>query len=316
MPPHTPNTHFPSEDDTGDEADGLLPCNPGTQDTLLTAPDFLEDDERSAIHVVAPAQGNQPVSIFREKHAEQLAFPNIFMGTSRPPTHQPVHYSELCKSEIRRSDRRVAQCVDNIFFKAKKTQMKTLTDKIQIAIRKIRPSSTPYTVGQVRDPAMQTSLLRHDEGYRLLATLRGSPPYFQKANKDLFAMIRTLGPATFFCSFSAAETRWHHLIRILSLIVDDTDLSSHDIDNLSFTEKCRLINSDPATSARHFDYQIQQLIKFIMSEPFVLGKILDFFYRTEFQVLCFPLEILQSCAIPSIYIHPYVRLLVRAAGYL
>ena len=31
---------------------------------------------------------------------------------------------DICKSELRRSDRRAAMCVENIFFKVKKLQMK------------------------------------------------------------------------------------------------------------------------------------------------------------------------------------------------
>ena len=40
-------------------------------------------------------------------------------------------------------------------------------------------------------------------------------PYFEKTKKDLFAMIRQLGPASLFCSFSSAETQWIHLLGIL-----------------------------------------------------------------------------------------------------
>ena len=53
-------------------------------------------------------------------------------------------------------------------------------------------------------------LINHDGGFRFLRTLRGSPPYFEKAKKDLFAMIRQLGPASLLCSFSSAETKWNH----------------------------------------------------------------------------------------------------------
>ena len=33
-------------------------------------------------------------------------------------------------------------------------------------------------------------------------------------------MIRQLGLATLFCSFSAAETKWNHLLRILGKLID------------------------------------------------------------------------------------------------
>lgn len=55
--------------------------------------------------------------------------------------------------------------------------------------------------------------IHEDEGFRVLRNLRGSPPYFENCKKDLFAMIRQLGNSTWFCSFSAAETRCSLLLK-------------------------------------------------------------------------------------------------------
>ena len=57
------------------------------------------------------------------------------------------------------------------------------------------------TAGVLKTTEGLQSLINHDDGFRFLKTLRGSPPYFEKAKKDLFAMIRQLGPASLFCSF-------------------------------------------------------------------------------------------------------------------
>ena len=49
-------------------------------------------------------------------------------------------------------------------------------------------------------------------------------------------------------------------------------------------KKCRLIQSDPVTCARHFDYQISQFItNFLLSKAQPLGNISDWFYRVEYQ---------------------------------
>ena len=37
----------------------------------------------------------------------------------------PIHYSDVAKSELRRSDRRVAHCVENVFFQNKKGSNET-----------------------------------------------------------------------------------------------------------------------------------------------------------------------------------------------
>ena len=86
---------------------------------MLTATDFVEDNERQHILNVAPGEGNVPLSVFRDKHSEELAYPGIFLGQARPDNKDrlvKINYSDICKSELRRSDRRAATCVENIFF--------------------------------------------------------------------------------------------------------------------------------------------------------------------------------------------------------
>ena len=98
-------------------------------------------------------------------------------------------------------------CVENIFFKTKKLQMKILLRKSQIAMRKSKGNNRTLTAGQLKQQGTLEQLVHLDEGYNFLRELRGSPPYFEKAKKDIFAMITQLGPAILFCSFSSAETQ-------------------------------------------------------------------------------------------------------------
>jgi hypothetical protein len=161
--------------------------------------------------------------------------------------------------------------------------MKLLLGQSQLAIRKCKMGNRTLTAGELKTPEGLTILICHD-GYKFLRALRGSPPYFEKAKKDLFAMIRQLGPASLFCSFSSAETKWNHLLRILGKLVDHKDYSDEQLDNLNWDEKCRLIQSDPVTCARHFDYQFNTFLKdFLTSEIAPLGKLKDWFYRVEYQ---------------------------------
>lgn len=56
------------------------------------------------------------------------------------------------------------------------------------------------------------------------------------------------------------------------------------LENLNWEEKGRLIQSDPVTCARHFDYQVNQFLrKFLLSSAEPLGRISDWFYRVEYQ---------------------------------
>lgn len=97
-------------------------------------------------------------------------------------------------------------------------------------------------------------------------------------------MIRQLGPASLFCCLSSAETRWIHLLRILGELVDHKQYTDTDLENMNWNEKCRLIQSDPVTCARHFYYQVSQFqTNFLLKGAQPLGKISDWFYRVEYQ---------------------------------
>lgn len=135
------------------------------------------------------------MSIFRDRYSEELAYPGIFLGQKRSSNEErvvPVHYSDICKSELRRSDRRAAKCVENIFFQNQKIAniMNILLGKSQIALRKCKGNERILTAGQLRQEEALERLVHLDEGYKFLRALRGSPPYFEKAKKDIFAMIR------------------------------------------------------------------------------------------------------------------------------
>ena len=165
-------------DDQWSEDEAEIPA--GTTDSMLTASDFVSDNEKQEIYNFAPGEGNKPLSVFRDQFSEEMAYPEIFLGQKRPDDQERlrnVHYSQICKSELRRSDRRAAMCVENIFFKAKKLQMKFLIGQSQIALRKNKVGNRTLTAGVLKTTEGLQNLINHDDGFRFLKTFRrGSPP--------------------------------------------------------------------------------------------------------------------------------------------
>ncbi len=107
-----------NEKSVDDDDKDLDDYTAGNLDTLLV-PQHITDEARQIIDI-APGEGNTPLSIFMDTNSEILAFPTLFCGQPRPENTQRyvnVHYSEICKSELRRVDRRVAGHIPNIFFK-------------------------------------------------------------------------------------------------------------------------------------------------------------------------------------------------------
>ena len=115
------------------------------------------------------------------------------------------------------------------FFKTKKLQMKILLGKSQIALRKCKSNTTALNAGVLKQQGAVERLIHLDEGFKFLRALTGSPPYFKKAKRDLFAMIIQLGPATLFYSFSSAE--WIHVLKILGKRLDNKDYCDSELFN-------------------------------------------------------------------------------------
>lgn len=182
--------------------------------------------------------------MFQDFNAEFLSFPAIYCGETRQNNNlraTAVHYSTICKWELRNFDRRVAKNVTNIFFKLKKLQIKQISDKVSLAMRKCKLKGKNITVNEVLCEESIDKIIRHDEGYRVLRTLRGSPPYWERTKKDIFAMIRQLSIPTWFCSFSAAETKWKPLLRVLAKLTKNMNYTDSDILKMTWFEKMNLL---------------------------------------------------------------------------
>ena len=129
--------------------------------------------------------------------------------------------------------------------------MQAVTGKVNVAMRKHKTGGHVYTADELRSADSINNLVKFDDGYHVLKDLRGSPPYWEKAKRNLFAIIRQLGAAQLFLTLSAAETRWVHLLKILSEIVDNVTLTDEQVDQMTWSHKCRLISSNPVTCAQY-----------------------------------------------------------------
>ena len=257
----------------------------GNIDTLVDDADI--ENKYDKVFTFAPGEGQHPLSLYQDKDAEYLCFPTIFCGQTPPNRDErlvPVHYSDIVKWELRSIDRRAAQSVPNIFFKHKKLQMKQISDKVNLAVRRCKKRGKKITAAEARDSSYLDKLVNLDEGYYIFRQLRNSPAYLETRKKDIFAMIRQLSLPTWFMSLSAADTRWTDLLRMLAKLNDGIDYSEKELENLSWQEKTKLVQKDPVTCSRYFNHRVQEFLNTVLKsscEP--IGKLLDYFYRVEFQ---------------------------------
>lgn len=251
--------------------------NPGGLQTLLCCEDNFNVK-------FAPGEGKTPLSVLFDDDSEELSFPSIYCGVKRNvPTF--ISYNDIAKSEARRSDRRCCN-PQKMFYTYKKMELLRLRNNISLFCRQGKTGTKCITAKDILDENSVENLIMNDNAYRLLQNIRSSPPYWQEKKKEVMSMIRQLGIPTFFMTLSAAETQWPELLKVLKEVIDGEDITLEEASNLQWTEKARLIQSDPITCSRYFDNRIRTLIYKVLMKPngpFNGYKIIDYYYRIEFQ---------------------------------
>ena len=128
------------------------------------------------------------------------------------------------------------------------------------------------------------NIVKLDDGYQIFKNIRSSPPYFENKKKNLMAMIWQLGIPTLFISLSAADTKWTNLLSSIKTLLTNQLCKNEEIEQMSWSEKCTLISSHPTICSLYFDNRVKKFYKHILKSPHSpFGKLVNFFYRVEFQ---------------------------------
>ncbi|XP_076872152.1 uncharacterized protein LOC143522233 [Brachyhypopomus gauderio] len=256
-------------------------------DTCLQPVDVAQeilDQHFDGIISVAPAEGNNPVRLLTDESNEAKCFPVLFpkgTGTFHDNRPERLTLSRYLNTRILNADGRFAKNLDYIFYGQYLSELNQVVSNVSIALRKGHcVHKTDITSEMLINTDSLQRILNHDEGYKFLKPIRGTPVFWQSVQKDLFAMVRQLGIPTWFCSFSSADLRWPELMETI-LTQEGKHISPDDLD---WSERCALLKSNPVTAARMFDHRFRCFLKdVIMSEAQPIGEIVDYFYRIEFQ---------------------------------
>jgi hypothetical protein len=233
-------------------------------------------------------EGQIPIPMFMDPFCEELSFPTIYFGQGRKaqPAGVRLSYEDITKSEIQRFDRRTCR-PDHLLFAHKKSQIKQLMGQMNIVFRK-NPQTNDITAANVTNKDYVERSITNDNAYKFMASITGSPAYWEQQKKKVMAMVRQYGIFTVFITLTAAETHWRELLVILKRTVDKEHISEDDAGDLSFEEKARLglIRTDPVTCAQYFDHRFKELKKTwhgVKDGPFGNYRVAHYFYRIEFQ---------------------------------
>lgn len=254
-----------------------------TDNANYACEETLLNNTTSESITLAPGENQIPISLLFDAHVEELSFPTIFCGIIRKYKIN-LTYNQIVKSLIRNYKRKCAR-VDFLFFMYKKLELIKLSSHISICLRKKYLQNNILTVHEILNEKFLDKLIQHDDGYKLLESFPSAPAYWQKEGKELRAMIRQLGIPTFFITLSSAETKWIQLLIILEKITNNRDLTFEEAEQLTFTQRSKLIRNDPVTCARYFDHRIREIMKIIKNKNgiFKNNPCLNFYWRIEVQ---------------------------------
>ncbi len=243
------------------------------------------DQHFDGIMSLAPAEGNNPVKLLMDETNEAKCFPVLFpkgTGTFHDSRPQKLTLSRYLNNRILNADGRFAQNIDYIFYGQYLSELNQVISNVSIALRKGYDPKNKHkiTSEMLTNKDSLQRILNYDEGYKFLKPVRGSPVFWQSVQKDLFAMVRQLGIPTWFCSFSSADLRWPEF---MECIVKQEGCET-PIDELDWSDRCGMLKRNPVTAARMFDHRFHCFLKdVIMSPAQPIGKVIDYFYRIEFQ---------------------------------
>ncbi|XP_072015048.1 uncharacterized protein [Amphiura filiformis] len=249
--------------------------------------DTEDNHTDDSILCLAPAEGNRPLGVLNmEAESFPVQFPNgqNTYNEERKPKVSPCRYFN---ARLFSSDNRFASDPQYIFFAQYATELNQIMSKISIAMRQGHTKTTngrDITPPMLTNPAQVKQLLHRDDGYRYMAQIRGTPAYWERTLKDLFAMIRQIGIPTWFVTFSAADRRWCEIDNAIRELHGKPPMTSEEHKNMTWDEHCENIMKDPVCATRMFQQRVLNLItQVIQSEAKPIGKVVDYFYRTEFQ---------------------------------
>ncbi|XP_062713846.1 uncharacterized protein LOC134290684 [Aedes albopictus] len=233
---------------------------------------------------IAPAQNRRPVSIVYDDDAEELSFPDIYLGHPRK-FKAGIHFTPFMKatSELRRSDRRGAK-PNHLLYMAMKILRLRVTEGLQHVFKSMGTAN--ITRGQLNDRAFVEGLMERNLSF--MKSIPNSVQYWYQRKQDLFAMIRQLGKPTMFLTLSASETQWPLLLKQLHKLSSEYNgiALTDPLQELSALQRATLVNDDAVTCCLYFNKLVDVLMTILSSPRFSpLGKhyVVDSFKRIEFQ---------------------------------
>ena len=262
-------------------------------------------DSNSHVLPIAPGK-NQTPQVIQEGNVEYKAFPTL-LPSGKFGWHftrkVPLSPSQYFGFRLLHLSGQFAKLPDFVFFAPNVVQRDRIKNGLTTALLQ-SPSTGKITASKALDLNDVRNLAQRQKYFRFMASVPGTPAYWQTFSYEVSAVIRQNGVPQFWHTVTCAELEWTDLLRILSRKYWKKDLTHKGIKKMTYLKKCELLNCDPATVARHFQNRLELYFKAVLNSSInnLGGKILYYAIKIEFQMRGSP------HAHMLIWVSPHVKL--------
>ena len=254
----------------------------GSTETMLISNIPYSIEQENIIS--APGENKKPLSLMKGENCKALAFPYLFPRGKfgyNVERDVPLNASKYFNQRLLNYTQRFAGISDYIFYAHSVLQQKQLTSNINMTMKKVQTNN--LTAGMLSSNFQETvtSFIAKDEVYNFMNTIKGTPAYWKRFLFEVLGMVKQLDLPTFFMTLSCADLRWNELVEIITKL-GDKYISDEDIENLSYFERCAILNMNPVLLEKHFQYRVEVFFKEIVVDG-PLGKVTYHAIRVEFQ---------------------------------
>ena len=196
------------------------------------------------------------------------------------PQDIPTSPAQYFNQRLLNFNQYFASDADYVFFARSVYEQHHLRLSINFAMHKIKPGT--LTAGTVKNNFKGTikRFVATDNAFLFMSSVKGTPAHSKQFLYDVLAMVKQLGIPTCFLTFSCADIRWEKLPYIINKL-NNLGLSEEELKNLSYEDRCSLLNNYSVLVARHFQYKVEVFFKEIIIDG-PLGKT-KYAIRIEFQ---------------------------------
>ena len=242
---------------------------------------------------IAPGETGQFKNWGEDLFLEEKAFPEKFpyglggyLSSMINNEGDDMGFAAYCRSQLMNCDPKFRQDVIYIFFLL---LVKELIELKRCKFTFMRQATRLPNLS--KDDVLNydpINLNRYNRTFEVFKNMRGTSMFYQKAKKNVMALLRQFGSPTLFLTLSCAEFDWPQLLKEIVETVERRTVTDEYVESLSKSQKNKLISENYVQTTIHFQKRMDKLFTLMKGNFFKFPDesfhVDAYFFRIEFQM--------------------------------